>query len=76
MINILHNNLHFNNINDFQNTFTYISSFDPHSPVNNTFYIINTIYTETASQESHMTVQIVFFNNVEIGIQGILAPLF
>ena len=76
MINILHNNLHFNNINDFQNTFTYFSSFDPHSPVNNTFYIINTIYTETASQESHMTVQIVFFNNVEIGIQGILAPLF
>lgn len=66
MINILHNNLHFHNINDFQNTFTYISSFDPHSPVNNTFYIINTIYTETASQESHMTVQTVFFNNVEI----------
>lgn len=76
MINILHNNLHFHNINDFKNAFTYISSFDPHSPVNNTFYIINTIYKETASQESHMTVQIFFFNNVEIGIQGILAPLF
>lgn len=69
VINNLQNHLHFHNINVFQSTFTYISSFHPHGPVNNTFYIIKAIYKETECQESLLLNFV--FNNVEIGIQGI-----
>lgn len=55
--NNLNNNLHFHNINAFQSNFTEISSFNPHNPVNNTFYVINAIYKETESQKCGMIVQ-------------------